>query len=236
MATTIADIEAIVRNRLIETTPKFWSSAELQEIEINGIKDLWRDIVDLKQEHYLTINNSDVSFPSNSNQLVGVPNDVHKIYLIEARDTTQNSNNVGLQFLPLDYNDGKFRAARSSAAIDPVSSTIWYSISSQGAPVNAPTIICAPKVNSSVNISFCYIPTLKELTSNSPIPIPGEANNAIVAWTVAFARAKEREDRSPDPNWLATYATEKQHLLQSLGLRQYQEPEYVTAEFEEYWG
>ena len=58
----------------------------------------------------------------------------------------------------------------------------------------------------------------------------------MVAWTVAFARAKEREDLSPDPGWLAIYSTEKQHLLQSLGLRQYHEPSYVNAIFEEYWG
>src|SRR3990167_5032716 len=31
----------------------FWSSAELIDIMNQGIKDLWRDIVDLKQEHYL---------------------------------------------------------------------------------------------------------------------------------------------------------------------------------------
>ncbi len=56
-----------------------------------------------------------------------------------------------------------------------------------------------------------------------------------MAWTVAFARAKERDDRSPDPNWLAVYATEKSHLLESLGLRQYQEPTYVEAIYNNYW-
>ena len=73
------------------------------------------------------------------------------------------------------------------------------------------------------------------MTSASNNPIPGESDNAVVAWTVAYARAKEREDRSPDPNWLAVYATEKQHLLQSLGLRQLQEPEFADAMFMSYW-
>jgi len=57
----------------------------------------------------------------------------------------------------------------------------------------------------------------------------------LIAWTVAFARAKESEDRSPDPNWLSVYATEKAHLLGSLGLRQLQEPEFAQAMFSEFW-
>jgi hypothetical protein len=79
------------------------------------------------------------------------------------------------------------------------------------------------------------VPTLGDLTTNDFVPIPGEADNALVAWTVAFAHAKEREDRAPDANWLSIFSTEKQHLLQSLGLRQYQEPQYVQAQFEDYW-
>jgi hypothetical protein len=87
-----------------------------------------------------------------------------------------------------------------------------------------------------VSLRFVYVPTLATMTAASTVPIPGEADNALIAWTVAYARAKERDDRSPDPGWLTVYATEKQHLLQSLGLRQLQEPEYVKAMFEEYWG
>ena len=54
-----------------------------------------------------------------------------------------------------------------------------------------------------------------------------------MAWTVAFARAKEREDRSPDPAWLAIYATEKQNILTRLTPRQTQEPEIVGDMFGE---
>lgn len=235
MPSTIASIEVLSRQRLIEQTASFWTSAELVEIISAGVRDLWRDIVDLKQEHYLTINNTDVFYDVSSSQLSGVPTDVHKIYMIEARTLVENSSNIGLQFLPLDYNHRNFQLARSRGPVDPANDTIYYSIMSQGAPVNAPVIKCAPGVTSLVNISFCYVPTIGQLTSTSMVPIPGEADNALVAWTVAFARAKEREDRSPDANWLAVYATEKQHLLQSLGLRQYQEPTYADAMFEEYW-
>lgn len=236
MPTQISTIVTKARKRLIEPTASFWSDDELRDICIDGIRDLWRDIVDLKQEHYLVTNTTDVTFPANSPILQGVPNDVHKLYMIEPADPTSNSSNVGLNFVPLDYNHKDFIRARTLDAIDPSNSSIWYAIRGQGAPVGAPEIRCAPQVNSSVAIAFTYVPTLGPMTENSFVPIPGEADNALVAWTVAYARAKEKDDRAPDQSWLGIYATEKQHLLQSLGLREYQEPSVATALFEEYWG
>lgn len=234
MPTLISTIETLSRQRLIETTPRFWTSAELVDITIAGIKDLWRDICDLKGEHFLTVTEN-VRMPANSSQLASVPNDVHKVYLIEPADTGTNSSNKGLIFEPKDYNDHAFRQARSRSAIEPQNDVIYYAITSQGAPVGSPIIRVAPQVTSEVDLHFVYIPTLGNLESSSYVPIPGECDNALIAWTVAFARGKEREDRSPDPNWLAIYATEKEHLLQSLGLRQVQEPTYVDALFQEYW-
>ncbi len=236
MSSTLANIETLVRQRIVEPKPKFWSSVELLEIEVAGIKDLWRDVVDLKQEHYLTVNTTDVSLLTNGTQLVGLPGDIHKVYLIEGRFIQSNQVNVGLQFSPLDYNHRDFQLARSRGGIDPTNDTIYYCISGQGGPVSTPIIYCAPTVTSDVAINFSYVPTLPELHGDDLVPVPGEADNALVAWTVAYARAKEREDRSPDPAWLAIYGTEKQHLLQSLGLRQYQEPQYAEAVFREYWG
>lgn len=232
---TISTIELLARQRLAEITPRFWASSELLSIISAGTRDLWRDIVDLKQEHYLTVNNTNVTLQPNSDRLSGVPQDVHKVYLIEGRDLTTNSSNQGLVFQPKDYNHNDFQLARSRPVTEPSNDIIYYCVTSQGGPVGAPIIYVAPQVNSAVNISFAYVPTLGTLTPESLVPIPGEADNALVAWTVAFARAKEREDRAPDPSWLSIYATEKQHLLQSLGLRQYHEPLYVDAMFAEYW-
>lgn len=237
MPTLISDIETQVRlNPLLETSASFWTSAELVQVIIRGIKDLWRDIVDLKGEHYLTIDTTNVSLPASVDALVGVPMDVHKVYLIEPRDTSSTSANSGLIFQPRDYNHKDFQMARSRADIDPSNDVIYYAITGQGAPTGSgPLIYVAPQVTSAVNLSFAYVPTLPTLASTSTVPIPGEADNALIAWTGAFARAKEREDRSPDPNWLSVYATEKAHLLQSLGLRQYHENQYVDAIFEQYW-
>lgn len=235
MATTLAVIETQVRRQLQEASASFWTSAEIIDHEITGIKDLWRDTVDLKQEHYLVINTTDVSLAASTGTLTGVPVGVHKIYLIEPRDISSDSANHGLIFTPLDYNHKTFQMARSMDAVDPSNATIYYAITGQGAPVNAPTIYIAPQVNSAVNISFAYVPVLDTMTSTSVVPIPGEADNAIIYWTIAHALAKDREGGGPHPEWLSMYATEKTHLLQSLGLRQLQELQYVDAVFEEYW-
>lgn len=236
MASLLSDIETKARRRLIETTASFWSSAELVDIINDGIHDLWRSVVDLKAEHYLTVDNTNVSMAAATGTLTGVPADVHKVYLIEPRDTTVTGSNSGLIFRPLDYNHASFNAARASSNVDPANNLIYYSITGAGAPTAAPTIYVAPKVTSAVLLSFVYVPTLAVLAAAGTVPIPGESDNALVAWTVAFARAKEREDRSPDPAWLSIYSTEKANLLQSLGLRQLQEPVYVDAVFEQYWG
>lgn len=234
MATSISTIETLIRQRLEEPTPKFWSSAEIVDIIIAGVKDLWRDIADLKQEHFMSIA-EDVSLQANSAILTNVPVDVHKIIMITPLDLSESSSNKGLLFRPAEYNSDTFQSSLSRTAIDPASDVIHYAITSQGSPVGAPVIRVAPQVTSAITLSFAYVPTLSALSSGSTVPIPGEADNALIAWGVAFARAKEREDRAPDANWLSIYATEKSHLLQSLGLRQYQEPSFADAMFEAYW-
>lgn len=226
-----------VRNRLIEPIPKFWTDQELVDIMNNGVKDLWRDIVDLKQEHFLKVNNSVFLAPS-TGQLSNLPSDIHKIYLIEPLDSSDDGPNPGLYFMPEDYNSEKFRFARSRPAMDPTNDNVYWDIHGAGAPdFTTPIIRIAPQVTSTVYISFVYVPTLPALTTDasSVNPVPGESDECLITWTLAFARAKERDDRSPDPSWLSIYSTNKQHLLQSLGLRQYMEPTYVNAEFEEYW-
>ena len=236
MPTQISTIETRARRRLLETTANYWTSANLVDIVIDGIRDLWRSIVDLKQEYYLKIDITNVSLPADTARLLGVPQDVHKVYLIEPRDTTTSGAHRKLIFTPQEYNSDIFSAARSSDDIDPAAGgEIFYSPVGEGAPVGAPAIEIAPEVTAAVNLRFGYVPVLGELNSNSFIPIPGEADNALVAWTVAYARSDERDDRNPDPGWLAIYATEKNNLLESLGIRQLQAPQIAIAVFEELW-
>lgn len=234
MATLISAIETTTRLRLDETTARFWTSAELVDIIIAGIKDLWRSIVELKQEHFLTIDEN-VTLSASTSTLSSVPSDVHKVYLIEPIESGDSEDNVGLVFKPLDYNHPHFQAARASDAIDPSNNVIYYAITSAGSPVGAPTVYVAPQTTSAVTIRFVYVPTISSaLASGSNVPIPGDCDNALVAWTVAYARAKERDDRAPDPAWLATYKGEKDRIIASLGVRQLQEPTIVDAIFEEF--
>ncbi len=238
MSTRISDLIPQVRHHLIEetgTSNPYWSDQELTDISIRGIKDLWRSITDLKQEHYCTIDRDHVVLNSGDDKLSGVPQDVHKIYMIEPRDLSENGSNHGLLFKPLPYNNNTFQLARSKAPIDPLNDTIYYALRGAGSPATLTVVDIAPKVTATVQIAFTYIPTLPVLTGADQVPIPGEADQALIAWTVAFARAKERDDRSPDTAWIQVYSVEKGSLLQSLGLRQYQEPSYVEAEFMEYW-
>jgi hypothetical protein len=89
-------------------------------------------------------------------------------------------------------------------------------------------------VNTAISLRFVYVPILAAVAAAGSNPIPGESDNALIAWCIAYARAKEREDRSPDPNWLAVYSTEKTNLLVRLTPRQTQEPEVVEDFFEGY--
>lgn len=234
MATLVSELETKIRLRLEEPVAKFWSSAELVGIIADGIRDLWRDIVDLKQEHFLTISTS-VTMAANTATLSSVPSDVHKIVMIRPSDVSSDSSNVGLLFRPTDINSDDFQSALRTDAVTPANQTIYYAIAGAGAPVGAPTIYVAPQVNSAVTLSFAYVPTLGTISAATTVAVPGEVDNALVAWGVAYARAKEREDRAPDPNWLQVYATEKANVIKALDLRQYQEPKFAGAVFEPYW-
>lgn len=241
MATLLSTIRANARTVLLEDTAAFWSEAELNNIIIDGIKDLWGAIVDLHQEHFATDDATNVSLAASSSSLTGVPADLFRVLLIEPRDLTSANSARELRFVPRDYNSAEFQAARSQPSQEPSNgTTIFYAVFGAGAPVGAPTIKVAPQLSSALTLRLVYIPTLASTAfddfSTDNNPIPGESDAALKAYCIAFARAKEREDRSPDPNWLAIYATEKQAVLTRLTPRQEQEPEYVDGLFMDLWG
>ncbi len=232
MATLLSSLETQSRRHLIETSASFWSSDELIDIMNKGIKDLWGAIIDLNQEHFLTVDTTNVSLAADTASLTGVPSDVFRVHLIEPSDTTV-SPGQRILFVPRDYNSNEFTNARSLTAQDPNGGVrIYYTLTQAGAPVAAPTVLVAPQLTSALALRFVYVPILAAVTSGGNNPIPGEADNALIAWTVAYGRAKEREDRSPDPNWLAVYATEKRNLLVRLTPRQTQEPDVVEGVFD----
>jgi hypothetical protein len=159
--------------------------------------------------------------------------------LIEPRDTSSDGATRNVRFVPRDYNSADFQNARADDSFDPSSGDhiIFYAIIGAGSPVSAPTVKISPAVSSAMLLRFVYVPNLdvSAYATTTSNPIPGESNNALVSWIVAFARGKEREDRAPDPGWLSIYATEKQSLLTRLTPRQTQEPDVVEGMFEGYW-
>jgi hypothetical protein len=219
-------------------TNAFWTDAELLDIATRGVTDLWAAILDLHQEHFLTIDESNVSMAASSSSLTGVPTDTFRVHLIEPRDTTDSNASRNIRFVPRDYNSADFQNARAENDFDPTGDrVVFYALIGAGSPVAAPTVKVAPPLSSALTLRFVYVPALdvSSYATTTSNPIPGESNNAVVAWMVAFARGKEREDRAPDPGWLSIYATEKQSLLTRLTPRQTQEPDVVEGMFEGYW-
>lgn len=239
MATLLSSLETQSRRHLLETSATFWSSQELIDICNKGIKDLWGALIDLHQEHYQTMDITNVSIAADSDVLAGVPTDVFRVLDIEPVDVSVQGSYRGLQFVPKDFNSLEFSAARTLGSVNSLQAqVIYYTISQAGAPVGAPTIRIGPKMSAAIpagNIRLVYIPTVADLAAGGTNPIPGESDNALIAWIIAYAKAKQREDGAPDPGWLAVYATEKQNILTRSTPRQEQEPEYVDAMFQSEW-
>lgn len=209
----------------------YWTSQELIDIIRKGLSDLWGAIIDLHQEHFQTVDIANVSLVANDTQLTGVPADTFRVLLIEPVDTTYTGTARSTVFVPRDYNSPEFSRARSLSGSSCDGGVIYYTVTQPGFPIAAPTVLTAPKVTTTLALRFVYIPGLGTLTAASNNPIPGESDDAVISWTVAHARAKEREDRMPDPNWLAKYATEKTNMLVRMTPRQEQEPDVVPDLF-----
>jgi hypothetical protein len=216
------------------TLGQFWSDEELLGIMILGAKDLWRAFIDLHQEHFFTVNDTDVSLLKAATSLSGIPANVHRVLLIAPRDTSPTGTGRAVRFTPADYNSPEFLGALTRGTIDPgQAGTVYYAMTGAGAPVGAPTVYTAPQLSDDLPIRLVYIPTLSgALTFDDVNPVPGESDAALIAYCVAFALAKQHEDNSPDPNWLAVYSTEKNSCLVASAPRQEQEASYVTGVFD----
>jgi hypothetical protein len=234
MATLISSVLANARVDLLESSASFWTDAELLQHFKEGVADLWRSIILLDEAHFQTTDITNVSLAANSETLTGVPTDCFKVVLIEPRDLSSTSSSALVMFWPRKGNSAAARNARQLSAQDPTGGLdIYYEVEGKGSPVAAPVIRVTPQVSSAVNLRFVYIanPAQGALTASDNNPIPGESDKALRAWVVAHARAKEREDRSPDPNFLAIYKTEKDSILTTLEPRQDQEPIVVEDFF-----
>lgn len=231
MATTVSTIISRARTILNEATASFWSDSELVGYIQEGAADLWKALVGVNEDHFFTLSTSS-SVAANQSTLSAVPADLYRIKLIEP---TTLSSYVNTFFQPRDYAHPDFRRARSMSAQDPQGTVFFYDVVAEGPPVSTASIYIAPQSKSAFNLTIGYVKTIGSLSTGSNNPIPGESDHALVAWCVAHARSREREDRAPDPEWLTVYATEKKNLVQVATPRQVDELETVDALFEPYW-
>jgi hypothetical protein len=231
MSTTIDTIVARARTQLLEPTAKFWSDAELLAHGNSAAHDLWKGIIDLYQDHFVTIDTTSMTLSSSTGDVTGVPADLFRVHMVQPRVLGRNSVNQSLIFQPRTLTHPDYVQAQAARPRNPQWNTLYYATINAGAPVAAPAIKVRPFVTSDVPLEVWYIPTLAPMTLNTstPNPIPGQSDKAIESYIIAFARTKEREDRSPDPEHLSIYATEKRNLLVALTPRSDQEPEVVES-------
>lgn len=233
MATLLSSLLTQVRAHLNESTESFWSDAELLSHLNNGIKDLWRAINDNYQDYFLTLDITNVTLAANATTASGVPSDVSVVRLIGPRDRATYPY-LTMESRSLDHPD--FIAAQAQSAIDPSSLRLMYFwVSQAGAPVGAPTIHMAPTISASLPLQLGYVPTVPAKASTDSNPIPGESDQALINWTLAYGLAKQREDQQPDTGWLTMYATEKANILKAISPRQTQDVEVAEAVFEDWW-
>jgi hypothetical protein len=238
MATTLQSLVTQVRGQLIapitgDNADEFWTDGEILAYLNLGIKDLWKKINDTYQHHFLTIDQTNVSIVAGSDSLTGVPADLAILRGIGPRDR-QTYPYMKFEYRSFDHKD--FIAAQTQGAIDAGQARlVYFYISQAGAPVAAPEIHIAPILSAAVLLTVGYVQTLPLYTANDNNPIPMESDQALINWGIAYARAKEREDRLPDPGMITLYATEKANLIASLTPRQTQDEEVAEALFEEYW-
>jgi hypothetical protein len=221
------------RKLLNETTPNFWSDAELDEHVVAGVKVLWREINNLNQDFFFA--SATVTQAANATQLSSMP--VSGVSRILGLKPLVQASYPSLNYFPRRYTSPDFTGARSQDAQDPTNvGKAFYALAGAGAPASAgPTIYVAPKFTSDVSLELIYVPTLGTPAASSENPLPGELDDALVAWTVAHALAKEAESSEPDPVWLSKFKTEKDSALIFLDPRQDDEPKVAEEMFGELW-
>ena len=235
MATTFGSLITDIRSHLIapltgDNADEFWTDAELLGILKRGVSDLWRAVNDNYQNYFLTVDATHVSIAVGTDLLSGVPADVAIIRAIKPRVPNAYPY-LKFEFRNVDHKD--FIAAETQGTIDSGQARlVFFYISQAGAPIAAPEVHIAPMLSAAVPLTLVYVQTLGTFTASSVNPVPGESDQALISWGVAWARAKEREDRSPDPAMIQMYATEKQNILTSLTPRQTQDEEVAEALFE----
>lgn len=248
MATPLRAIVARTRTQILAplvqtgaiSPDQFWADTELLDHTIAGCRDLWRALVDLHEEHFITVDTHNVWYRTGDDRLTGVPANLLRVLAIQPRDTSATGPQRTLRFIPRKYTSTDFLRALGRDAFDATSSgDVYYAVTNAGSPVVAPDIFVAPALTGTVLLRMVYVPTLPAtMDADTMNPIPGESDHALMAWTAAYALGKQSGDGpfTPDATWLQVYSTEKQAILIISEPRQEQEPVLIEGVFDELWG
>ncbi len=229
MATTLTTILSAVRINLQEPTAKLWTDAEIVAHFNSCIKDMWRSLNTVYQDFFFTTSIA-VTYVSSAETLTGVPAGVSTITGLELADP---SLYPGLIFEYAGYTSDKMIAARAMADQSPTGiGRVFFCATGAGAPTGAPTIYIAPQLSANLTLRLTYIPVLDTLVAANNNPVPGESDKALECWATAHARSKIREEQTPDPEWLALYATEKQSIIVAVTPRQEVTDQIAESPFE----
>jgi len=189
----------------------FWSDDELLAHVVTGCRDLWRALVDLHQDHFVKIDTT-VVLPTTSDTLTNVPADLFRILFLQPLEPNASGQRP-IRFRRASLTSVDFTSAQLRSPIDVTGDAgiFYYAIVNAGSPVTRPEIYVAPQASGELALRLVYVPTLPgSLSVDSINPIPGESDQALMAWCAAYALGKQADGTfAPDTTWLSIYATEK---------------------------
>lgn len=232
---TLTDLVTMVRDNIDETTPSFWTAAEVIRFlnkakdrvaaEVRKLKDDAFSVTRLSTDGALTILGESYA-ASGFAVAVGtrdytLPPDLLEVSLIEV----VTSGYEGIRFVHRKLSHPDMRAAMETPGnVGP--SAFWFSI------IGERTMRIAPKSDTALDLSLTYIQFFPDLSDGGDLlTMPHPLYLAVVEYATAAAMLKDR-----DPNAAAHEAQAKQIIEDVFGgsARQSQDQEVATAYMEDW--
>ena len=164
---TVSDIVSLARRQLTDTgASPYWSDNELATLVVQGASDLWREIVNIDEDYYLTVKEdfptSRLFLPKNTPTVEGTPSNLFKLKFLEPLNSE-----VGLSFsVPDGYDDPGFATDRHRNPVG-VNEPEPSSVTVLGAPPNS-TINVYPPPNFDLPLRMAYVKSIEtDLLDNS---------------------------------------------------------------------
>jgi hypothetical protein len=232
MPTTLQTILTDARAAINAQSDPFWSDPEILRYINRGIADVRRSINQTHQDYHFELDVT-VEHQPGVDTLVNVPADCGVIYGLEVVDRAAHP----LLYVRKDWQHASFQDARQRSGLDPLTGgIIYYTATGVGAPLAAPTIRVAPPVSAVVTLRLTYQPVPDiTLGLSDNVPLPANADEALIQWTVAYMVGRQRPDQQPDATRMGLYNVEVQKIMVAIAPRDESETRTVEPLFEEYW-